>query len=104
MKEFGMALVVGSKEIFLVTERTNITKKVAQLFIEEIMSIKNASKELTEKAKEDKRTLDGIKKAIFKATLEDKGTFYSIKGGNSIQSIPKSDAENCLTVIFEWEE
>lgn len=103
MKESGLSMVVGSKEFFLVTERTNITKKVVQLFIEEIMSSRNASKEDIEKAKNDERTLN-LKNAIFKATLEDKGTHYIIKAKNSVQSIPKAEVEKCLVVFFEWEE
>lgn len=105
IKESGLAMVKGSKMIFLATDRVNVTRKVAQMFIEEVCAISESlDKSVAEIAVKDERTINAFKKSIHKATLEEKENHYCIKGSNYTQNIPKNEAEKCLVVIFEWEE
>lgn len=105
IKESGLAMVKGSKMIFLVTDRVNVTKKVTQIFIEEVCEISESlDKSVAEIAIKDESTINAFKQSIHKATLEEKENHYCIKGLNYVQNIPKSEAEKCLVVIFEWEE
>lgn len=98
----GFAMVLGNKELFLISEKKNITTEIAQAFISKACELRNKSLEIKEKALHDDSVLKHFKFWINKATLSEEKTFdgleyYHIEGKGFIINTPKSDNS---TVIF----
>lgn len=92
----GFTMISGNKELFLISEKKNITTQIVNAFISKVCELKNKSPEFEAIALHDDSVLKRFKFRINKATLSEEKTFdgleyYHIEGKGFIINTPKSD-------------
>ena len=92
----GFLMNIGNKDLFLISEKKNITDDIARAFINKICDIRNKPVELKERALNDKPTLNDFKRRIDKATLEHKNEYDSVVGKNFMLSIPNEEKDSLI--------
>ena len=92
----GFLMNIGNKDLFLISEKKNITDDIARAFINKICDIRNKPVELKERALNDKPTLNDCKRRIDKATLEHKNEYDSVVGKNFMLSIPNEEKDSLI--------
>lgn len=97
----GFLMNIGNKDLFLISEKKNITDDIARAFINKICDIRNKPVELKERALNDKPTLNDFKRRIDKATLEHKKTqngyeYDSVVSKNFMLSIPNEEKDSLI--------
>lgn len=92
----GFLMNIGNKDLFLISEKKNITDDIARAFINKICDIRNKPVELKERALNDKPTLNDFKRRIDKATLEHKTQYDSVVGKNFMLSIPNEEKDSLI--------
>ena len=95
-------MTVGNKDYFLEANTTKRTDRICQAFIERIATDKNKSRELIDRAKADKATLDDFRRRIDAATLTKRTTetgfeYYNIAGKEFFINYPTE--EFCDSVV-----
>ena len=81
----------GNKAIFLESDSVNVTDKLARKFINKVCDVRNVGDEIRQKALYDRATLKDFKRRIYKATVEDKGSYMSAYGKNWTMNFPYED-------------
>ena len=100
----GFLMTVGNKDYFLEAKTTKRTDKVCAAFIERIGTDRNKSRDLIERAKADKATLDDIRRRIDAATLSKRITdngyeYFNISGKGFTCSFPTEDFIESVVVF-----
>ena len=98
----GFLMTVGNKDYFLEADTTKRTDKICQAFIERIATDKGKCRELIDRAKADKATLEDFRRRIDAATLTKRTTdtgfvYFNIAGKDFSASYPTD--EFCNTVV-----
>lgn len=94
-EKVGFVFTAGNKEFFLESSATNITDKIARIFINAVCDLRGVGDGIRRSALYDPATLKDFKYRIDKAVLithvRDWGTYYTISGKNFSQSFPEAD-------------
>ena len=83
----------GNRAIFLQSNSVNITDNIARKFINAVCDVRNVGDKIRKSALYDEATLKDFKRRIYRATVEDKGSYMSAYGKNWTMNFPYEDWE-----------
>ena len=100
----GFYMAFGHSEYFMESNSTKRTDKICRAFIERIGTDRNKSRDLIDRAKADKPTLNDFRRridsAVLKKTTKENGfTYYTISGEGFSFGYPVEDFMNDVIVF-----
>ena len=99
----GFLFNLGSKDFFWKSDATNVTDKIARVFINAVCDLKGVGDKIRQSALYNEATLKDFKRRIIRATLEHRDTgeitYWVINEPNGSSSFPEDDFDKDVIIL-----